>query len=185
MELDDGHIFIDGEDLKTLPHDYVREKMVALPQSAYVFDGTVRLNLDPTKEVADNQIIEVLKRVELWPKIESRGGLDTIIGDSFFSPGEAQLLVFARAMLRQSQILILDEFTSSLDEATSAIVERVMREWFQGWTIITIAHKLDAITDFDKVAMMEAGKLIEYDSPKALLERDSHFKSLYDQFASH
>jgi ABC-type multidrug transport system fused ATPase/permease subunit len=113
MDLDSGSIIVDGINTKTLPHEYVRKKFVALPQEAYVFDGTVRLNVDPSQTVGDAEIEEALVAVQLWPKVKSRGGLDTVISDDFFSPGEAQLLVFARAMLRNSRILILDEFTSA------------------------------------------------------------------------
>lgn len=112
MNLDTGSIRIDGVDLHSLPHEFVRTNLVALPQDSYVFDGTVRLNVDPNKASTDERIVEVLKKVKLWSKIEARGGLDNVIGDDFFSPGESQLLVFARALLRDSKILILDEFTS-------------------------------------------------------------------------
>lgn len=112
LNLDGGSISIDGVDLRKLPHEYVRSRLVALPQDSYIFDGTVRLNVDPTKTASDEQILDVLKKVHLWSKVEARGGLEHIIHDDFFSPGESQLLVFARAMLRTSKILILDEFTS-------------------------------------------------------------------------
>lgn len=107
-----GSIVIDGVDIKSLPHQYVRSRLVALPQDSYIFDGTARLNVDPTQASSDEEIIDVLKKVRLWSKLEARGKLDSIISDDFFSPGESQLLVFARAMLRKSKILILDEFTS-------------------------------------------------------------------------
>lgn len=86
MDLQEGSIAIDGYDLSILPHEYVRKRLVALPQDSYVFDGTMRLNMDPTQSVEDEDIIEVLERVHLWHKIEARGGLDTVVGDEFFSP---------------------------------------------------------------------------------------------------
>nr|POE50464.1 isoform 3 of canalicular multispecific organic anion transporter 2 [Quercus suber] len=173
-----GSITIDGVDIATLPHEYVRSRLVALPQDTFIFDGTIRLNVDPTQAIADDRLITVLERVQLWSKIQARGGLDAVANDKFFSPGEAQLLVFARAMLRESKVLILDEFTSSLDETTSAIVEELLRSWFKDWTIIVVAHKLDAIADFDKVAVLDDGKLLEYDSPERLMESDSAFRRL-------
>lgn len=112
MDQVEGTIAIDGIDLKSLPHKYVRSHLVALPQDSYTFDGTLRLNMDPSSTCSDEEIIDALKRVKLWSKIESRGNLDSIVSDAFFSQGESQLLVFARAMLRKSKILILDEFTS-------------------------------------------------------------------------
>lgn len=112
MDLEGGSIRIDGIDLRALPHEFVRTHLVALPQDSYVFDGTIRLNVDPTQTSSDDKIVDVLKKVKLWSKIEARGDLDSVISDDFFSPGQSQLLVFARALLRESKILILDEFTS-------------------------------------------------------------------------
>lgn len=112
LDLDSGSITVDGIDLSTLPHEYVRSHLVAVPQESYIFDGSVRLNIDPTETVPDSDVVEALEKVQLWGKVEERGGLDALIDDKFFSQGEAQLLVFARAMLRKGRVLILDEITS-------------------------------------------------------------------------
>lgn len=112
MDLDSGSITIDGVNVSTLPHEYVRRKLVAVPQESYIFDGTVRLNIDPTGTATGPEIETVLEKIGLRDKIEERGGLDVDIDDKFFSQGEAQLLVLARAMLRKGKVLILDEITS-------------------------------------------------------------------------
>ncbi|EQB44229.1 ABC transporter [Colletotrichum gloeosporioides Cg-14] len=180
LDLDSGSITIDGIDLSTLPHEYVRSHLVAVPQESYIFDGSVRLNVDPTETLPDSDVVEALEKVQLWSKVEERGGLDALIDDKFFSQGEAQLLVFARAMLRKGRVLILDEITSSLNDQSSRVIDEVLRSWFRDWTIIAIAHKLESIVDFDRVAVVDAGELVEYGRPKELLERDSAFKALYD-----
>ncbi|GKT57765.1 ABC multidrug transporter [Colletotrichum tofieldiae] len=180
MDLDSGSITIDGVDISNLPHEYVRSKLVAVPQESYIFDGTVRLNLDPTETAPDSEVMTVLERVQLWDKVEERGGLDAVIDDKFFSQGEAQLLVFARAMLRKGKVLILDEITSSLNEESSRIVDEVLRTWFHEWTVIVIAHKLESILEFDRVAVVDAGVVVEYDEPRRLLGRASSFKALYE-----
>jgi ATP-binding cassette, subfamily C (CFTR/MRP), member 1 len=115
MDLDSGSIAIDGIDISTVPHEYVRSRITAVPQETYILNGTVRLNVDPTEAVSDEELVRVLQRVQLWSKIEQRGGLDTVIHEKFFSHGEAQLLVFARAMVRKSRVLILDEITSKYE----------------------------------------------------------------------
>ncbi|KAI8175262.1 ABC transporter atnG [Colletotrichum sp. SAR 10_66] len=181
LDLDSGFITIDGVDLSTLPHEYVRSHLVAVPQESYIFDGSVRLNIDPTGTVPDCDVVEALEKVQLWGKVEERGGLDALIDDKFFSQGEAQLLVFARAMLRKGKVLILDEITSSLNDDSSHVIDEVLRSWFQDWTIIAIAHKLESIVDFDRVAVVDAGELVEYGRPHELLDRDSAFKALYER----
>ncbi|EXF80647.1 ABC transporter [Colletotrichum fioriniae PJ7] len=181
MDLDSGTIVIDDVDIATLPHEYVRSKIVAVPQESYIFDGTVRLNLDPGQTVSDAEITAVLKRVQLWNKVEERGGLDAVIDDKFFSQGEAQLLVFARAMLRKGRVLILDEITSSLNDESSRIIDEVLRLWFKDWTIIAIAHKLESILDFDRVAVVDSGVVVEYGEPRQLLRSESSFKALYER----
>ena len=112
MDLDSGLIKVDGVDISTLPHKYVRSELTAVPQEAYIFDGTVRFNVDPTETVIDEDIIKALEKLRLWARIEQRGGLDAVIHDKFFSSGEAQLLILARAMVRKGKVLVLDEITS-------------------------------------------------------------------------
>ncbi|KAG7047518.1 ABC transporter [Colletotrichum scovillei] len=181
MDLDSGTITIDDVDIATLPHEYVRSKIVAVPQESYIFDGTVRLNLDPGQTASDEEITVVLKRVQLWDKVKERGGLGAVIDDKFFSQGEAQLLVFARAMLRKGRVLVLDEITSSLDDESSRIIDEVLRSWFRGWTIIAIAHKLESVLDFDRVAVVDSGVVVEYGEPRQLLGSESSFKALYER----
>ncbi|KAL0782331.1 hypothetical protein CaCOL14_000237 [Colletotrichum acutatum] len=181
MQVDSGTITIDDVDIATLPHEYVRSKIVAVPQEFYIFDGTVRLNLDPGQTASDEIIMAVLKRVQLWDKVEERGGLDAVIDDKFFSQGEAQLLVFARAMLRKGRVLILDEITSSLDDESSRIIDEVLRSWFRDWTIIAIAHKLESMMDFDRVAVVDSGVVVQYGEPRELLGSESSFKALYER----
>ncbi|KAI3540901.1 ABC transporter [Colletotrichum abscissum] len=181
MDLDSGTITIDNVDTATLPHEYVRSKIVAVPQESYIFDGTVRLNLDPGQTASDEDITAVLRRVQLWEKVKERGGLDAVIDDKFFSQGEAQLLVFARAMLRKGRVLVLDEITSSLDDESSKIIDEVLRSWFRDWTIIAIAHKLESILDFDRVAVVDSGAVVEYGEPRQLLGSESSFKALYER----
>ncbi|KAK1984403.1 ABC transporter [Colletotrichum cereale] len=180
MDLDAGSITIDGVDVSTLPHEYVRSKLVAVPQESYIFDGTVRLNLDPGETAPDSEVVTVLKKVQLWDKVAERGGLDAVIDDRFFSQGEAQLLVFARAMLRKGKVLILDEISSSLNEESSRVVDEVLRTWFHDWTVVVIAHKLESILEFDRVAVVDAGMVVEYDEPHRLLGRASAIKALYE-----
>lgn len=112
IDVDKGSIAVDDVELSSLEHEYVRTSLVAVPQEAYLFDGTVRLNVDPTECAGEKDIIQVLERVRLWPVVQRRGGLDVVIDSQFFSHGQKQLLSLARAMLRKSRVLVLDEVTS-------------------------------------------------------------------------
>ncbi|KAL2817570.1 P-loop containing nucleoside triphosphate hydrolase protein [Aspergillus granulosus] len=179
LEITTGQILVDGIDIQTLDPEYVRTRLVAVPQEMVLFEGSVRSNLDHTNTLPDAEIIHVLQKAQLWTLVESRGGLDANINESSFSQGEQQLLGIARAMLRKSRILVLDEATSSLDKDTKAIVDGLVQEHFKDWTIISILHQLDTVTAFDKVAVMDGGRLVEFDAPEILLSRDSMFAALY------
>ncbi|KAF4311832.1 Metal resistance protein YCF1-like protein 2 [Botryosphaeria dothidea] len=181
IDQDGGSIAIDGIDISTLPHEFVRSRLVSVPQEPYIFDGSVRFNADPSESLSDDEITAALQKVKLWDKVEQRGGLDAVIDDNFFSQGQSQLLMCARAMLRKSKVVVLDEATSSLDNETSAIIDDVVQTWFQDRTVISIAHKLNSIMEFDKVAVLDSGDLVEFDHPRALLSRDSVFRELYDR----
>ena len=199
IESTNGSITIDGIDISTLPRHEVRSRIIGVPQDSYLLSGSVRLNADPTNSAADTAIIEALKSVQLWDNVKAKGGLDTDIEKIFLSHGQKQLFCLARAMLRQSTILILDEATSryvlfvtissillinhfirSVDSKTDELMQRIIRERFSTHTIIAVAHKLDSILDFDKVALLDDGKIVEFDAPYELLaDESSAFYKLY------
>jgi len=179
LDLDSGSIVIDGQDLSTLPREVVRTRMIAIPQDPFILSESTRLNADPGGKVSDDKIIAALTKVNLWSVIEPRGGLDENMKSQPLSHGQQQLFCLARAMLRTSKILILDEATSNVDRETDQLMQRIIREEFQGHTIITVAHRLDTIEDSDMVAVLDAGALVEFGNPKALLAKDSFFKSLH------
>ena len=112
MQMSAGTITVDGVNLATLSRDYVCSRLVAVPQESCIFDRTVRFNVDPFETVPDEDIVVALERVRLWSKIQGRGGLDAQMDDKLLSQGEARLLILARAMMRKSRVLILDEMTS-------------------------------------------------------------------------
>lgn len=158
----------------------IRTRMTAIPQDPFVLSASVRINADPNGEASDDAIISVLRKVELWDTIQTRGGLDTQMKTQPLSQGQQQLFCLARAMLRKSRILILDEATSNVDGETDALMQKIIREVFAEHTIVTVAHRLNTILDSDMVAVLHEGKLVEFGPPGELLRRPSMFRDLHN-----
>ncbi|KAF5120189.1 ABC transporter atnG [Metarhizium anisopliae] len=182
LELDDGSIHVDGVDISTIPRQQVRERLIALPQDAYILPGTVRFNVDPTGDNDDASIIQALEKVGLWKMlcIDEVGGLDGKLPQDLLSHGQRQLMCLARAMMRRSSILVLDEATAAVDSETEALIQHIIQERFESYTIIAVAHRLETIREFDRVAVMDAGSIVEWGDPVTLLRRESAFRTLYN-----
>ena len=179
LDIDAGSISVDGIDITTIPHEEVRARLVAVPQEPFIFEETIKLNLDPSHTASDEEIIQALQKVQLWDTIEARGGLETSINTDFFSEGQKRLFGLARALLRKSKVLLLDEVTTGLDRQTADIIDKVVNEVFDGWTIISVAHRLESILQFDRIAVLDNGLVLEFDQPRTLLDNpDSAFRRL-------
>ncbi|PLB43887.1 ABC multidrug transporter [Aspergillus steynii IBT 23096] len=179
VDLTSGNILIDGIDISQIPRQEIRSRINGVSQSPLLIQGSVRQNVDPTCRSSDDAIMAALKTVHLSTKIREKGGLDTNIDDLFLSQGQKQLFCLARAILRSGNILVLDEATSSVDTKTDEIMQRIIREKFANHTIITVAHKLETILDYDRVIVLDAGRIIESGNPYTLLGSESHFSKLY------
>ncbi|RSL73721.1 hypothetical protein CEP54_000267 [Fusarium duplospermum] len=182
LELSSGSIGIDGKDLATIPRQHIRSHITTVPQDPVSLSGTVRYNLDPEELVqADEILIQALQKTTLWEAIESRGGLDADLGELGFSVGQRQLFCLARALLSRSKVLLLDEPTSSVDNATNDDIRKILKEVMDGRTVVEVAHRLDHVTDFDVVVVMGEGKIIEVGDPRELLKEESALKALQQQ----
>jgi ATP-binding cassette, subfamily C (CFTR/MRP), member 1 len=177
---DDSSITVDGVDITTIPRQVVRERLNAIPQDSFFLTGTIRMNADPYGQHTDVAIIEVIQKVHLWNIVLQKGGLDAELDAEFFSHGQRQLFCLARAILRKSKLVILDEVTSSVDMKSDELMQQVIRKEFNDCTIIAVAHRLDTIMDFDRIALLSGGELVEFDTPEALLGRPSAFRELYN-----
>ncbi|KAH7122775.1 P-loop containing nucleoside triphosphate hydrolase protein [Dendryphion nanum] len=182
MDIQSGSIVIDGIDIATLPRQVVRSRVIALPQDPYILAGTVRENVDTLHTVPDEQIIQALRKVQLDHLLDDPEiGLHAKLTPEMLSQGQCQLLCLARAMMRKSSILILDEATASVDVHTDALMQELIRTEFKHHTIIAAAHRLDTIIDFDAVLVLDAGRILESDNPENLIRREgSAFKELYE-----
>ena len=179
-EITSGSIIIDGIDISTLPRNEVRLRLNALAQQPFLLPGSIRDNIDPMGEHDYDSIVEVLHLVGLWDAFEDiPGGLDATMPNNLLSHGQKQLLCLARTMMRRSSILVLDEATSSVDVETEALIQRLIDKRFKGHTIIAVAHRLDTILNFDRVAVVDSGRMMEWGEPWELLQRDTMFRRLY------
>ena len=176
----DSSITIDGIDITTVPRQEIRSRLNAIPQEPFFIKGSIRSNADPYQKHSDAAIVTAIRKVHLWEIVTAKGGLDADLDTEFFSHGQRQLFCLARAILRRSKIVILDEVTSSVDVASDALMQTVIREEFKACTILAVAHRLDTILDFDKIALLSAGELVEFDTPQALMARPSAFRALYN-----
>lgn len=176
LEASAGKIVIDGVDISTLPLSRLREALAIIPQDPVLFRGTVRKNLDPFAMYDEATLRDVVARAHLKTLIDNLPlGLDAPVseGGTNFSVGQRQLLCLARALLRRNKILLLDEATASVDVSTDALVQYTIREAFADCTVITIAHRLSTILDSDRIMVLDAGRLVEFDSPRRLAGQES------------
>ncbi|KAF9357739.1 Canalicular multispecific organic anion transporter 2 [Mortierella sp. NVP85] len=174
VDEDGGSIWIDGIDISTVGLETLRQHLAIIPQDPTLFVGTVRDNLDPFHETSDSEIWEALERAHLKDYLTSMpGGLSyevTQNGENF-SMGQRSLICLARALLRKTKILVLDEATAAVDVETDELIQTTIREEFKDRTILTIAHRIKTIMDYDKILVLEKGRVQEFDTPTRLLER--------------
>lgn len=187
-EIESGRILLDGVDLSKIGLSDVRGRpngLRVIPQDPVLYAGTLRDCMDPFKQCENDEIIlEALKAVKHQGALER--GLATLNdsieeGGSNLSAGERQLLCLARAIVEKPKVLILDEATASIDSSTDAFIQEMLRTRFRNTTLLTIAHRLHTIMDYDTVLVMEDGRVAQFGPPKRLLEdKTGIFASLVD-----
>ncbi|KAJ1722150.1 hypothetical protein LPJ53_003386 [Coemansia erecta] len=189
IEAVSGQILIDGQDIAQYGLFDVRSKLSIIPQDPVLFVGTVRDNVDPIGSYTDQQIWSALENAHLAEYIRSKDkGLDFEVeqGGSNFSVGQRQLICLARALLRRAKILVLDEATAAIDNETDAIIQKSIREQFRNCTVLTIAHRLETVTDSDMILVVDGGKVAEFDTPGNLLASESSlFAQLMQESQKH
>lgn len=182
VEPESGKILIDGYDVCKFGLNDLRKSLGIIPQTPVLFSGSIRFNLDPFNEHNDASIWEALDRAHLKDVIRRNSlGLDAEVAESGenFSVGQRQLLSLARALLRRSKILVLDEATAAVDVGTDALIQRTIRDEFKSCTMLIIAHRLNTIIDCDRILVLDAGRALEMDTPEhLLLNEDTAFSKM-------
>lgn len=182
VELSEGTILVDGQDISKLPLHDLRRSLSIIPQEPVMFKGTIRSNMDPFNEHSDEELWRAAELSHLKEDImEMSQKLDTPVEENGgnMSLGQRQMFCLARAVLRNSRILVLDEATSALDLETDALIQQTIREVFFDRTVLTIAHRLATIMDYDKILVLDQGRVMEFDRREVLLANpNSYFSAL-------
>lgn len=168
-DITSGTVSIDGIDISTCPRQEIRKRLNTLPQEPYLLHGTLKENMDPFRASTDEDIVRALSDVGMWSWFEVRGGLDWSVDPKVLSEGQRQLLCFARATLKHSSVLVMDEPTSSTDDASDALIQQALQRRFLTQTVVAVAHKLHTILDYDRVILLDKGEIIEMGNPRELL----------------
>lgn len=182
-----GSVEIDGIDIRSVSMQTLRESLSIIPQDPVLFAGTIGYNLDATGKASEEDMWEALEAAspELAKQFRESEGLASPIseGGNNLSQGQRQLICLARALLRKSKILVMDEATSSVDATTDLEVQATIRREFveKGVSVITVAHRLDTVLGYDRIAVLGDGKLLEYGAPSELLKsRNGELRQLVD-----
>merc|ERR1712223_2329044 len=168
-----GTICIDGLDIAEMGLHELRTKLTIIPQDPVLFSGTLRINLDPFYQHNDDELWKALELAHLKEYANSlESGLQHEVaeGGENLSVGQRQLICLARALLRKTKILILDEATAAVDLETDNLIQTTIRAEFDGCTIITIAHRLNTVLDYDRILVLKEGAIAELDTPRNLLK---------------
>ncbi|XP_034128605.1 multidrug resistance-associated protein 1 isoform X17 [Drosophila guanche] len=173
IEAAGGRIMIDGVDIAGMGLHMLRSRLTIIPQDPVLFSGSLRMNLDPFEIKTDDEIWKALELAHLKSFVKSlTGGLNQEIseGGENLSVGQRQLVCLARALLRKTKVLILDEATAAVDLETDDLIQKTIRTEFKECTVLTIAHRLNTIMDSDKVIVLDKGQITEFASPTELLD---------------
>ncbi|GJC97574.1 ATP-dependent bile acid permease [Colletotrichum higginsianum] len=194
LEARSGSITIDGLDISKLNLTDLRSRISIVPQHPVLFSGTLRSNLDPFGEYTNVELHEALARFHLTGSSSSHesdeSGRDTNLFRELSSPvsesggnlsqGQQQLVCIARALLADSKIIVLDEATSSIDAATDDLIQQSIRSCFVDRTLIVVAHRLRTVSDFDRILVLDGGRMVEFGTPRELWDNEGVFRGMCD-----
>lgn len=181
LEAAGGKIIIDEVDIATIGLHDLRKNLTIIPQDPVLFTGTLRMNLDPFDQYSDEEVWKALELAHLKTYVQGLPeGLLHLVSEAGenLSVGQRQLVCLARALLRKAKILILDEATAAVDLETDHLIQTTIRSEFADCTVLTIAHRLHTIMDSNRVMVLQAGQIVEFDSPEELLTKNGIFSAM-------
>uniref|UniRef100_A0A8D0L774 MRP3 protein n=1 Tax=Sphenodon punctatus TaxID=8508 RepID=A0A8D0L774_SPHPU len=172
LEAVDGEIKIDGMRISEIGLHDLRSKLTIIPQDPVLFSGTLRMNLDPFNKYSEEEIWKSLELSHLKRFVSSQPAMldyECSEGGENLSVGQRQLVCLARALLRKTRILVLDEATAAIDLETDDLIQMTIRTQFEDCTVLTIAHRLNTIMDYTRVLVLDKGTIAEFDTPSRLI----------------
>ena len=182
LEAYNGKILIDDIDISKIGLEILRDSLTIIPQEPILLEGNIRDNIDPSKTFNDNEILKLLKEVGLSEFMADKS-LDYKIEENGhnISVGEKQLICIARAMLKKTKILLMDEATANIDYRTEAALKKNIHEDMEESTVLTIAHRIKTIINYDKILVLKEGEIEEFDTPENLIQKKGLFYQLYKE----
>ena len=184
IEPKSGNIIIDGINSQKINLDFLREHLSIVPQDPFIFEGTLRDNIDPLKKYSDEKILNILEDFCLFNDLKNKEKLNYEILENGknLSPGQKQLICFARAVIKNNKIVILDEATSSLDFETESTIKKNMDKYFKNCTLIMITHHVSMVKDFKNIIVIDKGEIIDEGSYEKLMKNRSGIsKVIYEE----
>ncbi|XP_050979758.1 ATP-binding cassette sub-family C member 3 isoform X1 [Labeo rohita] len=178
LEAADGEIVIDEVKISEIGLHDLRSKLTIIPQEPVLFSGTLRMNLDPFEKYSDEEVWKALELSHLKKFVSNQAAkleLECSEGGENLSVGQRQLVCLARALLRKTRILVLDEATAAVDLETDDLIQSTIRTQFEDCTVFTIAHRLNTIMDYTRVLVLDKGQIAEFDTPTNLISQKGIF----------
>ena len=182
LEATEGNIYIDDKDISQIGLEMLRKNLTIIPQEPTIIEGTLRENVDPSNNFSDEEIKSILYDVGLDDFLEDKT-LDYQIENNGnnISIGEKQLICIARALIKKSKIILMDEATANIDYKTETFLQNSINQQLKDCTVITIAHRIKTIINYDKILVLNNGEIVEYDTPQNLLDKKGLFYQLYKE----
>lgn len=182
VESNEGKIYIDDVDISQIGLELLRQSLTIIPQEPILLEGNIRDNIDPSKLYTDSEILNILEEVGLRDfmigksleyKIEENG--------SNISVGEKQLICIARALLKKTKIILMDEATANIDYRTESILKRNINDDTKDCTVLTIAHRIKTVINYDRILVLKDGEIEEFDTPENLINKKGLFYKMYKE----
>lgn len=184
LKYEKGEILIDNQKLSEMRLEDLYQEINYISQEAIIFDGTLKENIAFNEDICNDDLINALKKVELYPLYKTLpNGLQSALGEkgTRLSGGEKQRVALARLWINKASIIILDESTSAIDNLTEEVIIKHLLNDMKDQTIISIAHRLTSIVDFDRIIVLKDGEILEEGTFKYLIEHSTYFKELYKE----